>query len=1424
MAAETVVIDVIANFKDQMSPGIDTAKSKADKFEKAVEKTKKQVDSLAKDKTSVKLSAEDKATPVVDKAESKLKSFARGVYKATFGAKDETASPLKNIYNGIKGFAGKTFKGTLSIIDKATAPIKGVMNTLFSLKTLAAGILGGMAANQLIAQPIALADQTETAFIGFETMFKSATKAQNMMNEIQQFAAKTPFDTSGVVSSVQQMIRAGWSVDQVMGDMEKIGNAAAAAGQGTEGVQGIVLALQQMKMAGKLNAQDMMQLTNRGVKAWQYVADAMGVTVQEARSMSEDGLIPVEKAIHGIIDGMGEYDGMMQKMSNRTVSGIMSNLKDTFDIKIVSKWGKGLAEGATMGFGKLADWLDMLDPMLQSAGTSLQELGADLSSGFFDVVEKGYTKLEKVLSSPEFQNADGIMPKIKIVWDEMIAEPFGEWWDTKGYPWIVDKMSSAGKSMGSGLSSIFKGLLGFNSGEVVDEATTIGGGFAKGFLEGFDGSGVWDALKRSIKDAFTDALNIFKGSGDGSSWLSAALIGYGGLKLGSTLVGGYNTIAGVLGKQTLGKALIGSGTMTNIGTGALTGQTMTGFTGTGLIGLLGNTGYALGSGAATAGGLALAGGAGIAGGIAGGVTLYSGIKDMIRAGKADTSTELGLKENEAYGKSSLKKIGGVAGGAMAGAAIGSVIPVIGTAIGGLIGAGVGGVAGWISGNKDIKEYEQSVAEAEEETRKLKIAQEQAKYSSKSMKEAVKDLSDGTITATEFQEKFNQAVKEDKKSHFGDIKLSLQEIADTAKNIVFDTAIEGLDKFSSAASDADTSLQNLASASSTMQKWSWKASLGIKLSDEDISSYKESIDNYISSAKSYVEDKHYEFTAAVNVLIDPEQSKGMLDSANGYFAGIQEQLDAAGKDLKAQVDIALEDGVITADEQAIIAAAQQKMQEITDKIAAAETEANFKALQIKYSGADLDAESFANLQNELAAQVQEAVGQYDESLKVGIAGLQMQFNDGAINQEELDAGIKELTDGYNAKIDELEVRVEQFQFDALTDSYGEELDKALADSDFAGTTQEKIVQAMQSALKDGVDVATWDAETAGKYLGLDSLERESAQAITDITANIAKTIPEKLTEGLSGADGEGIAFDGSGFVEGVKTGVNNSVEEADFSETGSKIQTKLSEGLSSAGGEGTEFDAGPLISNVQTSVNNAAAEMDFTEVGTKVSDGVGSAITSAPMDKINAAITTLKGNVQKAIDDAFSSGFSTKTTVNITADYKLSNPTATLSFSGGGSGTATIKGSVTSNANGGISSGKKLSWINEEGPEAIIPLVPTRRARGLELWEKAGKALGVLNHANGGITGNTSRNLLSRLSNRNTEEYSTHTPKPAEPAKSGPIQVNVGGVKIEIKTDGNSGDIIQQIKAKGEEITNVLSEMISDAISEAYENIPLAGTD
>ena len=132
----------------------------------------------------------------------------------------------------------------------------------------------------------------------------------------------------------------------------------------------------------------------------------------------------------------------------------------------------------------------------------------------------------------------------------------------------------------------------------------------------------------------------------------------------------------------------------------------------------------------------------------------------------------------------------------------------------------------------------------------------------------------------------------------------------------------------------------------------------------------------------------------------------------FYGNLQKDLDSLNGKLKKKIDIALEDGNIDVDEQAIISKYQEKIKAITDKISGAESDAKMEALKIKFGGADLDYDSFSSLQEQLGSIVKDKTASYDDALEVDIANLKLQFPDGG---EEYDKALKELTDSYHAKI-------------------------------------------------------------------------------------------------------------------------------------------------------------------------------------------------------------------------------------------------------------------------------------------------------------------------------------------------------------------------------------------------------------------------
>ena len=576
-------------------------------------------------------------------------------------------------------------------------------------------------------------------------------------------------------------------------------------------------------------------------------------------------------------------------------------------------------------------------------------------------------------------------------------------------------------------------------------------------------------------------------------------------------------------------------------------------------------GLKMGSTATTGAGLIASGAAAAAGGVVGGATLISGGIDAYHAIKSDEEAE-----KKAYGTSAGLKIGGVAAGAAIGTAI---LPGIGT----LIGAGIGGIAGWFGGNKVKEDYEETKQAAEEAAAAAELMEQKSKYAlegSRFENSKLKDaFNDTTVSAERFASMMQEAASKKVQDSFGNIKLSVKEIKDAAKQIVFGDQEQAFTKFSSAASDAQNSLANLQSSVSTMDKLNWKASLGMKFDDNEISEYIAGVDNMLSSASQYLEDKHYQAKAAIDLLVEPGNETDMTTGLNAMYADMQSKIESLGKDLHAKVNVALEDGVITLDEQAEITNLQNQITDITNQISQAETEASFQSLKVKYSGASLDADSFANLVAEIQTNVQEAAQSYDDALEVSLTNLNLQLQSGAINQEQFDAQLQALTEGYQAKITDLSVRVESFELQSIADAFGSELDGILPDIE--GTVAEKLGTAMHNAMAAGVDVENWDVSTASQWLDLDGLSAETQSAITELMSQVAASLPDQMSSALSGTD-----IDMS---DSVNSMVNSSIENVDLSGAGETLMGKVNESMNgldmSESGAGLYFDETGIWGNI-----------------------------------------------------------------------------------------------------------------------------------------------------------------------------------------------------------------------------------------------------
>ena len=265
----------------------------------------------------------------------------------------------KKATSGIKGFADKCNKMTGALSAIAAVQLGSVFTGM------AGGILNmGIASVQAAAQM----RQYE---IAFQTMLKSAEAGAQMLRDLQQFAAETPFDVPGVVSAGQQLMAFGFKAEEIIPMLTHLGDAASGLGLGTEGVSRLAYALGQMQTSGKLNAQDMMQLTSAGIAAWDMLAQAAGKTVAEMKDLCSKGAIDSKAAVQTIVAGMNEqFGGMMAKTSDE-VAGLLANIEETAG-NTSAAVGKYLTEAFNIK-GILKDVSDRLGEFQQKMQTATEQ-------------------------------------------------------------------------------------------------------------------------------------------------------------------------------------------------------------------------------------------------------------------------------------------------------------------------------------------------------------------------------------------------------------------------------------------------------------------------------------------------------------------------------------------------------------------------------------------------------------------------------------------------------------------------------------------------------------------------------------------------------------------------------------------------------------------------------------------------------------------------------------------------------------------------------------------------------------------------------------------------------------------------------------------------------------------------------------------
>jgi hypothetical protein len=677
VADKEIVIDVVSKYTDHASQGLNQTGKDA-------EKVRKELDDLGKKKPRIHVDVDDKANPKLDRTRKESERLGKERPKIQVGADDKATPKIRRITSAGLKFGKMSFTAAVKIKDFATTKLSDLKAKVFNVKNAVAGAFAAVGIGQTIKTSIDLEVQQQNLESSFEVLLGSKKKAQKRIDDLTTFAGSTPFTRDEIYQASRTLqVFTGNALSTGKG-LKMVGDVAA----GTNSEFSDVALWVGRMYDGMKNHQTIGEAT--------AALQEMGAISGQDRTKLE-ALAASNKKISQTwpqaMKAFQKYDGLMEKQSDN-LGNLMLGVKSFVTNNVFKKLGKGLGDGISPGLRKFRQWRSENKELIAEMGSGIEKFSAEISGKAVDAVSNLAEKANKLFQSDKFKNAS-ISGKINIAWQEMIGDPFSQWWDSSGRPAIVKKISGIGKDIvkagGNWFKESIKDLLpGGDKAGIEDYlagalALKIGSGlFKKGMTltglitGGSGGSGNPLGSSIGLMNVSASVVNVNGGLGTGNGGSPVTPTGSGTTPKTTQPTGPTRTPGGLFG-------LGGSGvTLKNGETVAATGWKA----------FLGNLGVKLGSGAATAGGAATVGGASLLGGALGIAGIGSAAGNFINAA---TSKNKATKKKENYRGGT--KLGMVGGGAAAGALVGSAVPIVGTLAGGLIGAGVGGFAALTKGNK-----------------------------------------------------------------------------------------------------------------------------------------------------------------------------------------------------------------------------------------------------------------------------------------------------------------------------------------------------------------------------------------------------------------------------------------------------------------------------------------------------------------------------------------------------------------------------------------------------------------------------------------------------------------------------------------------------------------------------------------------------
>lgn len=301
---------------------------------------------------------------------------------------DDSVKGVRRLQNRFQKL-GKNGSDSVERVDNSVGRLIKSSNLLRN----AIGMFGAYQLFRAGKGVLTLGANMEQTRVAFSTFLGDATKANEVIAGLNEFSNVTPFENEEVIKSGRVLLAAQIPVSKLQESLKSVGDIAAGANIPLTELSAIY---SKAMNKGRVQAEELNQLSERGVPILQEFAKMYGVTTQEVMEMGSRGELTSERlttAFQNMTGAGGMYFNMMEKQSQTSLgkfSTLVGKIKDRLTVfgESVNSRLNGVLDfaiGLVDGYKPLGDVFTRVWQAIQPLLASVWQL----MGSFFGVSEEG---------------------------------------------------------------------------------------------------------------------------------------------------------------------------------------------------------------------------------------------------------------------------------------------------------------------------------------------------------------------------------------------------------------------------------------------------------------------------------------------------------------------------------------------------------------------------------------------------------------------------------------------------------------------------------------------------------------------------------------------------------------------------------------------------------------------------------------------------------------------------------------------------------------------------------------------------------------------------------------------------------------------------------------------------------------------------